>query len=254
MEQFLYETHLHTVQASACGKVKGADYIEYMKSKGYQGIIVTDHFFNGNSCVPYYIPWKDRVKWYCSGYEDALAASRGKNFDVLFGIEFNFRGDEYLIYGVDEKWLLENDDLLRLSRRQVHRRVHEGGGVMIQAHPYRDRCYLSEIILTPEISDGIEIYNAANPDNENALGYQYAMELGVPMTSGSDIHFFYDGAMGGMLLPARISSSSEYAELVMNREAEPVRVTDGKIEKITDISELTDPVGEPTLPVMRGFL
>ncbi|MBO4863343.1 MAG: PHP domain-containing protein [Eubacterium sp.] len=252
MKQFLYETHLHTSQASACGKVKGADYIDYMKSKGYQGIIVTDHFFNGNSCVPYNLFWKDRVEWYCSGYEDALEASKGKDFDVLFGIEFNFRGDEYLIYGVDKKWLLDNDDILRLSREEVYKRVHQGGGVMIQAHPYRDRYYISEIILTPGICDAIEIYNAANPDNENALGYHYALELNVPMTSGSDIHFFYEGAMGGMLLPTRISSPSEYAELVMKNDTVPVRVLDGKNEAVTDITELTVPVGDPTLPVKYG--
>ena len=34
---FLYETHLHTCQASACGKVNGEDYIPYMMEKGYAG-------------------------------------------------------------------------------------------------------------------------------------------------------------------------------------------------------------------------
>ena len=32
-----------------------------MMDKGYNGIIVTDHFFNGNTCVPEYLPWKERV-------------------------------------------------------------------------------------------------------------------------------------------------------------------------------------------------
>ena len=42
---FLYETHSHTCEASACGKVHGEDYISYMMDKGYSGMIITDHFF-----------------------------------------------------------------------------------------------------------------------------------------------------------------------------------------------------------------
>ena len=73
---FLYETHLHTCEASACGKVHGEDYIPYMMEKGYAGIIVTDHFFNGNTCVPEDLPWKERVEIYCSGIE----GRRGQGF------------------------------------------------------------------------------------------------------------------------------------------------------------------------------
>ena len=73
--QYLYETHLHTVEASACGKTPGKDYIDFMMAKGYAGIIVTDHFFNGNSCVPKDLPWEERVELYCLGYEHAKKAS-----------------------------------------------------------------------------------------------------------------------------------------------------------------------------------
>ena len=242
---------MHTIQASKCGKVRGADYIDYMKDKGYSGLIVTDHFFNGNGCVPHYLPWDYKVRMYVSGYKDAFTAAKGKDFDVIFGIEFNFNGDEYLIYGVDEQWLLENDDLLRLSRPEVYERVHQGGGVMIQAHPYRERYYLSEINLTPSICDGIEIYNAANPDNQNARGYQYALELGLPMTAGSDIHFFYDGAMGGMVLPHRIDTAQGYIDAVMAGEATPVKVSDGNVTPVLELPELLETKDEPTLPVIR---
>ena len=73
---YLYETHLHTVQASACGKSRGADYIPFYKKKGYTGIIVTDHFFNGNTCVPSHLSWEERVELFCKGYEEAKAEAR----------------------------------------------------------------------------------------------------------------------------------------------------------------------------------
>lgn len=102
---YLYETHLHTCEASACGKVHGEDYISYMMAKGYSGMIVTDHFFNGNTCVPEDLPWKERIEIYASGYERALKAAEGKDFLVMFGVEINFNKDEYLLYGIDKDWL-----------------------------------------------------------------------------------------------------------------------------------------------------
>ena len=251
MTGYLYETHLHTSEASACGQISGSDYNDFMMSRGFSGMFVTDHFFNGNSAVPRYFSWKEKVKQYVSGYEKACAAAKGRDFDVLFGVEYNFNGDEYLIYGVDEAWLLANDDILPCSKEEVYRRVHEAGGIMIQAHPYRERYYLQDIRLTPAICDGIEIYNAANPDNQNALAYRYALELNVPMTAGSDIHFFHEKPMGGMLLPERLHSPAEYVEVVKKGEGVPVKVMNGEMIPVTEIKELTEPAEDPTLPVLR---
>ena len=247
---FLYETHSHTSEASACGQVSGADYTDFMKKRGFQGMIITDHFFNGNSAVDRTLPWKERVEWYCSGYRKALAAAEGQDFDVLFGVEFNFQGDEYLIYGIDEAWLLENEDIMTMTRKEVYERVHQTDAVMVQAHPYRERGYLSDIKLTPEICDGIEIYNAANPDYQNALGYQYAKKLDLPMTAGSDIHYYNDDPMGGMLLPHRLKEIGEYVEMVKKREGIPVRITlEGEITPVEELAELTVVSRQPDLEV-----
>lgn len=251
MNKFLYETHSHTKEASACGRVSGDDYIDYMIERGFSGMIFTDHFLNGNTAIARALPWEEKISLYTSGYKKACAAAKGKDFDVLFGVEYNFEGDEYLIYGIDEKWLIENEDIMSLSRKGVYDRVHEAGAVMIQAHPYRERDYLSEIRLTPEICDGIEVYNAANPDNQNALAYIYAEKLKVPMTAGSDIHFFYEGPMGGMLLPERIKDSGEYVEALFRNEAVPVRVENGEIIRVEDIPELVSPKNPPTLKVIN---
>ena len=250
---YIYETHLHTSEASKCGKVSGGDYIQYMIEQGYNGIIVTDHFFNGNSAVPKDLPWNERVAMYVSGYKAAKKAADEYNaglsperleadrFDVFFGIEYNFNGDEYLVYGVDEEWLNANPDLLSKNRYEVHDLVSAAGGIMVQAHPYRERWYIDDIVLTPQISDGIEIYNAANGSNMNALGYIYANKLGVPMSAGSDIHFFYDGPKGGMMFERRIDSIKDYVKAFLNREGVPVLLEDGQVKKIEDVAEQTVP-------------
>ena len=248
---FLYETHLHTCEASACGKVQGEDYIDYMINKGYSGFVVTDHFFNGNTCVPEDMPWADRVEMYASGYERALKAAEGRDINVMFGVEFNFWKDEYLIYGIDKKWLLDNECIMEMTRHELHDAVRKAGGVMIQAHPFRERDYLSDIRLAPSACDGVEVYNAANKPNMNALGFEYTTELGMPMTAGSDIHYFYDGDMGGMLFDTKITDVKDLARGLIDGRGIPVRLgQNGVITPVSEIKEQTVSTEIPTLPVI----
>ena len=249
---YLYETHLHTCEASACGRVHGEDYISYMLGKGYSGIIVTDHFFNGNTCVPSNLPWKERVEIYCSGYERALKASEGTDLTVMLGVEVNFNKDEYLLYGIDKEWITAHEEIMDMTRHELHDAVRAAGGVMIQAHPYRERDYLSDIKLVPASAiDGIEVYNAANKPNMNALAYELAVKSGVPMTSGSDIHFYNDKDMGGMLFEHKLGSISDYVDAIKNNTGTPVRISpDGTVTPVSEIREQTVSTALPTLPVL----
>ena len=48
---YLYETHLHTSEASACAHSTGNEMAEACKEAGYTGIIVTNHNWHGNHCI-----------------------------------------------------------------------------------------------------------------------------------------------------------------------------------------------------------
>lgn len=52
--------------------------------QGYSGAVITDHFFNGNCGVDQRQPWVDKVNDFCAGYEAAVEAAKGLDFDVLF--------------------------------------------------------------------------------------------------------------------------------------------------------------------------
>ena len=54
---FLYETHMHTCQGSACGRATGREQARVYRDAGYTGIIITDHFFGGNTAVDRRLPW-----------------------------------------------------------------------------------------------------------------------------------------------------------------------------------------------------
>lgn len=210
---YLYETHLHTVQASACGQSKGSDYISFYKEKGYTGIIVTDHFFNGNTCIPENLPWEERVHLFCKGYEDAKEEGDKQGLQVFFAWECRFGPDEFLVYGLDKEWLLAHPEILEWDHITHYNQIQKAGGLVVQAHPFRERDYLDKIELHPFQCDAWEVANACNPAYQDRLAYRYAKTHNIPMTAGSDIHkigLTVTGELYGIAFDEPLTSIQDY--------------------------------------------
>ncbi len=217
---YRYETHLHTREASACARVYAREYIKAYKDSGYSGIIVTDHFFNGNTAIPAGLPWKERVNLFCEGYERAAEEGYKENFHVFFGWESCFLGTEFLIYGLDKEWLIGHQDILSWSVEEQYERVCKDGGMVIHAHPFRKAPYIDEIRLYPECVDGVEVYNTSNDRLDirfNKRAYEYAKEYNLPMTGGSDIHWL-PTVNGGMEFDCELKSIQDFIYAVKNRK------------------------------------
>lgn len=202
---YRYETHLHTVQGSLCGRSTGAEQARFYKEAGYQGVIITDHFCGGNTAMPKEGKWKDRIDAFCKGYEDALEEGRKIGLDVFFGWEECFSRDdgrdEYLIYGLDKQWLYEHPEVEFWNRAQYLEAVHAAGGCMIQAHPFRKRDYIKEIRLGLRFCDGIEVANTGNDQWADVCAMRYAREFGLVTIAGSDNHLYtLHGPEGNRLL------------------------------------------------------
>jgi phosphosulfolactate synthase (CoM biosynthesis protein A) len=85
----------------------------------------------------------------------------------------------------------------------------------------------------------------------NALAFEYCTKLGLPMTSGSDIHFYHDKEMGGMLFDNRIDSVADYVDAIKKRTGTPVSIApDGTVTPVAHMREQTVSVELPTLPVL----
>ena len=110
-----------------------------LKERGYDGIFITDHFFHGNTRPSRELSWPEYVDAYMKGYEEAKRAGDAIGFKVFFGIEENFEGDEFLIYGVDKQFLLDHPTIPHWTREEMIKWVHEAGGAVMQAHPFRER-------------------------------------------------------------------------------------------------------------------
>ena len=152
---YLYETHLHTCLASACGVSTGKEHVRFYKDRGFTGIIMTDHFFRGNCAVPRNLPWEERVDLFWRGYEDALEEGLKVGLDVFFAYEENFFFDEYLSYGLTEEYMKAHPEMERWTRRQQLEEVHKAGGAVIQAHPFRVRGYIDYIRVAYQFADVI---------------------------------------------------------------------------------------------------
>ena len=223
---FAYETHLHTSEGSKCGRSTGAEMAVACKEAGYAGIIVTDHFYYGNTMPDRSLPWSDWVEAYCKGYENAKKKGEEIGLNVMFGWESSYQGTDFLIYGLDKKWLLAHPEIKDATIEEQYNLVHKDGGLIIHAHPFREASYIPEIRLFPDYVDGVETINTAHevrnslPDGTvpyNELALAYAKEHDFPETCGSDIHSV-DLFGGGMAFSHPIDNIKEYIAAVLKRE------------------------------------
>lgn len=220
---FLYEMHLHTSQGSACGRSTGAEHARFYKSLGYQGIFITDHFFHGNTAIPRGLSWEERINRFCKGYEDAKEEGDRIGLQVFFGWEENFSGDEYLIYGLDKAFMVSHPEMEHWSRGEQLEQVHKHGGCVIQAHPFRDRGYIQQVLLGRQFCDGIEVINSCNTPQNNLCAWRYAKEYDLPVIVGSDNHSQdwareNAKALSAISLEKPLESSKDLVRMILNRE------------------------------------
>lgn len=223
---YLYETHLHTSEGSACARNTGREMAQACREYGYTGIFVTDHNWGGNTAVDRNLPWKEWVHEFCRGYENARAEGDKIGLDVFFGYEAGFSGTEFLIYGVDKAWMLENPEIRHADVKKQYGLVHAGGGMVVHAHPYREESYIPEVRLFPEWIDGVEGINAMH-SNSRSLAHNdpafdtkavaYAGRHRFPMTAGSDIHR-NTLLGGGIAFRRKMESPADYVRAVLSGE------------------------------------
>ena len=220
---FLYETHAHTSLVSACADVSPAQQVRAYKDRGYAGIIVTDHFINGNSSCPHKLPWSQKMAYIAAGYEHAKTEGDSCGLDVFFGWEYAVAGTEFLTYGLGLDFLVEHPNLDRLTVEQYSALVRQRGGYLAQAHPYRKAYWIaSPHPVEPSLIDGVEVYNASMPDSVNQSALDFARQHGLPMQAGSDSHSAFLGFPSGIALHRRAGSIFDIIDAIKTNQAQMI--------------------------------
>ena len=219
---YIYETHQHTSPCSGCGKLSAAETVARIKERGFAGVILTNHFFHGNTGIDRELPWEEFVAAYEADYLEAKAEGERLGIDVFFGIEEGVgQGKEVLIYGITPQVLSGHPELRELPEAEIlahlSKIVHDAGGVVYQSHPFRARGYIPhpEEELEERYLDGVEGYNVNNGEGEDDKAVAMAQRKGLHVIAGSDDHggewqtnFF------GIATEERISSDQELLRIL----------------------------------------
>lgn len=204
--------HQHTALASACAQVTPEEMVRGLKKKGFAGVVMTEHFYHGNTAVRRHQAWEDFVRPYEEAYERARREAEKLDFDVLFGIEEGIGGGkEVLIYGITPAFLYAHPELRDARLPEIAALVRAAGGLVVQAHPFRVRDYIRAPWeeLPVEYLDGVEVHNACNDPLSNARAQALADKHDLIAIAGSDSHSIDSLGCAGIASETRIRTETE---------------------------------------------
>ncbi len=234
MEKYKYELHCHTSEGSRCAKISASQMADFYKSAGYTGLVITDHFFNGNTTVPKALDWEERVELYCKGYENAKRRGGEIGLDVFFGWEF---GGDFVTIGLDKEWLKNHPDLDLLKPAEYFKTVHDAGGYIIHAHPFRESPYTKVLRIFPREVDAMETVNAVNTDFENQISEYIATRYNVTKVCGTDNHVGLTKRLAAILLSTRVKDINGLIGEIKNNRHEVKEYTVSGTDENPELKE-----------------
>lgn len=186
------EFHFHTKESSPCGKIEAMEGVKMFQKAGYDAIVITDHFSTEVLGDEKDHSWEEVKETFLKGYRNAKRASEQLgNIRVYLGMEIRFPGNEndILVYGMKENFLDQYPWLYTKDLETLYHIAEKENILLIQAHPYRDGCYLENV----NFLHGVEVYNA-NPRHQshNEKAFQAAEKYHMLQTVGSDFHRLED--------------------------------------------------------------
>ncbi len=207
------ETHLHTAECDKCVSICAKDIVSLYKEAGYDGIVITDHYF-ALSAEWFGIEQTEKnhkafIDRWLEGYRNAKEAADELGMTVLLGAEVRFDGkniNDYLIYGLTEEFFYNAPYLNKLDGLPELLKYLPEGAVAVQAHPFRDAMTVAD----PSQLFGIEVHNGGTDKKRNALAEQFAELYGKRKLSGSDFHARAHLARGGIEAELPINNSEDF--------------------------------------------
>ncbi len=224
---FKFDIHLHTYEGSICGKSKAEDIVNVYKNAGYDGVVITDHFFTGNSRAPKDLPWEERAYLMFEGYRKAKEIGDKIGLKVFGGFEYFDKGSDFLVYGIYEDFIAKHPELPEMKITDALTLFRENGGFVIHAHPLRISKYQRSMgfHLYPDFVDAIEVYNGAQDEKANkfdprgnVFAKYYADQTDLPQTAASDTHDINLRYGGSMLFERNPEDIFELTDMIRKKE------------------------------------
>lgn len=192
----IIDMHVHTSDGSMDGKINIFDTVDILKSKGFDGMLITDH----NSYYGY-------SAWVRSGRTD---------FKVFKGIEYDTADAGHMLVVVPSGLDTSIYKLRGLKVNTLLDIVHTMGGVVGAAHPYDyKRLGIGNIPRWDTHTrvfkqlDFIEGFNSGGSKEGNKASRAMAYKYKKPVTAGSDSHRKESVGLAGTVFESEINTESE---------------------------------------------
>ena len=224
--KYKYQLHTHTAPCSKCGKTTPEEIARALLEGGYQGCVLTNHFYGGNTGISRELSWDEFVGAYEKDYLECKKEAKKYDLDIIFGVEEHLGGGrEILCYGITPKMLYDNPVLRERRLDDWVNILHGYGALIIQAHPFRVRDYITNPGVYPlEYIDGIEVYNRGNLPEANEAAELFALEhQNIILTSGADTHTVETVCNAGIETDERITNETELVELLRSGKYELIK-------------------------------
>lgn len=220
---FLYELHQHTKSCSKCASVTPAEMVLSVRECGFSGVVLTNHFYHGNSGIDRDRSWRDFCKAYEDEFYEAKNAGEKIGVDVIYGLEEHVgNGKVVLLYGIAPDFIAEYPELKEYNFPFLSEIVRSAGGLVIQAHPFRDRSWITDVdnSLDPTFVDGYELYNKNNRPGEDSRAQTVFADCGLIKTAGTDNHAYISSGRNGIAVSHRIKNEKELAKVLKSGDYE----------------------------------
>lgn len=210
MEKFYKtELHTHTKPVSGCSDIEAEQLVKIYKEKGYDGVVLTNHFtrcLQGETV-------EEKIKWYLEDYYKCYEEGKLIDLNVILGAELRFteNNNDYLIFGICPEDLIQIYEMLPYGIDRFYKECKNEKNIIIQAHPFRDGMES----VKRESLDGIEVFNM-HPNHNSRIGLaaKYANENNMIATCGSDFHHHGQECLCGIITKKQLRNSYDVANVL----------------------------------------
>lgn len=209
---FKIETHCHTYKTSNCATTPNQMLIGFYKNKGYNGIVVTNHF--SKSIYDNYLTGDthaQKIDSYFNAFDEFKSLCNANGLKAFLGAEIRVvdkndeDGTEYIILGFSRD-IFYKEKLFNLTQAQLFNLVDKEGVFMYQSHPFRTGVVAGD----PKYLHGAESFNGHyhhKNDNEKAL--EFCNKNNLIKMSGTDFHHEDQPITAGIILNYIVDTEEE---------------------------------------------
>lgn len=229
----LIDLHAHTSGISKCCRQPASKILEAAREAGIDGIVLTNHYQKNyiiNDDV------SDLVERYMEEIRFTQKLGEQMEIKVFWGIEVTmelYPSVHMLVYGVDTDFLEKHPLIFDYTHEMLYKAVKDGGGALIQAHPFRN----GTTVMNTNFLDGIEVN--CHPLYKNSFSeeiFKIAHENGLSVTCGGDFHADTYRPICGTHFPCNISNGFEIGKYLIDSNKFDLRIHEPNSNTYKDVT------------------